>query len=86
MPTGSGKTWIQGILAKYYCLAGKTVTIIEPNDFLQHQTSERLGPVDFNISFMTMDFYFKHGCQDDIIIIDEYDCTLLEKPYSIFNQ
>lgn len=30
-PTGSGKTWIQGIIAKYYCSIGKRVVIIEPN-------------------------------------------------------
>lgn len=31
MPTGSGKTWVQAILSKYYISKGKKVTIIEPN-------------------------------------------------------
>jgi superfamily II DNA or RNA helicase len=35
MPTGSGKTWIQGVIAKYYCSLGKSVAIIEPSDELR---------------------------------------------------
>ena len=35
MPTGSGKTWVQCLLAKYYCSLGKKVTIIEPNERLK---------------------------------------------------
>jgi superfamily II DNA or RNA helicase len=31
MPTGSGKTWVQALIAKYYLAKGKKVTIIEPN-------------------------------------------------------
>lgn len=34
VPTGSGKTWIQGMIAMYYCQQGKGVTIIEPNHYL----------------------------------------------------
>lgn len=33
-PTGSGKTWIQGLVAKYFCSQGKRVTVVEPNDAL----------------------------------------------------
>jgi flagellar biosynthesis GTPase FlhF len=33
-PTGSGKTWIQGLLAKYHCSKGKRVTLVEPNETL----------------------------------------------------
>jgi ERCC4-related helicase len=32
VPTGSGKTWIQGLISKYYCLKDQPVTIIEPNE------------------------------------------------------
>jgi superfamily II DNA or RNA helicase len=35
MPTGSGKTWVQGILSKYYCNKGQTITIIEPTEALK---------------------------------------------------
>jgi superfamily II DNA or RNA helicase len=34
-PTGSGKTWMQGLIAKYYCMNGESVTIIEPNETLR---------------------------------------------------
>ena len=33
-PTGSGKTWIQGLIAKYYCNQGKRVVVVEPNELL----------------------------------------------------
>ena len=35
MPTGSGKTWVYSILAKYYSLLGKSTTIIVPTDALR---------------------------------------------------
>ena len=34
-PTGSGKTWMQGLIAKYHCSQRKSVTVIEPNDVLR---------------------------------------------------
>lgn len=37
-PTGSGKTWIQGIVAKYYCSLGKKVVVVEPNESLCAQS------------------------------------------------
>lgn len=49
LPTGSGKTWIQGLIAKYYCLQNKKVTIIEPNKNLRNQTNLMLEAIDFNI-------------------------------------
>ena len=33
-PTGSGKTWIQGLIAKHYALKGERVTVVEPNEQL----------------------------------------------------
>lgn len=34
-PTGSGKTWIQGLIAYYHCIKGEEVTIVEPNEALR---------------------------------------------------
>jgi 16S rRNA A1518/A1519 N6-dimethyltransferase RsmA/KsgA/DIM1 with predicted DNA glycosylase/AP lyase activity len=85
MPTGSGKTWVQGIISKYYCKLGKRVTIIEPNEDLMKQTSEKLGKVDFEISFITIKDFYKYGCDDDIIIIDEYDWIVQDLPYYVHN-
>lgn len=85
MPTGSGKTWVQGLLAKHYCQQGKRVAIVEPNEDLKLQTSERLGPVDFEISFLTLEQFYKHGATEDILILDEYDCMVLEQPYYLYN-
>jgi len=42
-PTGSGKTWIQGLIAKYFCSLGKRVTVVEPNEHLMVQTAEKLA-------------------------------------------
>ena len=33
-PTGSCKTWIQGLVAKYFCNKGKKVVIVEQNETL----------------------------------------------------
>lgn len=38
VPTGSGKTWIQGLIAKSYLELGKSVVIVEPNELLRTQT------------------------------------------------
>lgn len=35
MPTASGKTWIQGLIASYYIDSGEKVTLIEPNNLLR---------------------------------------------------
>jgi superfamily II DNA or RNA helicase len=35
MPTGSGKTWVQALIAKHYLQLGKKVTIVEPNENLE---------------------------------------------------
>jgi superfamily II DNA or RNA helicase len=34
LPTGSGKTWVQGLLARHYCEQAKRVAILEPNETL----------------------------------------------------
>jgi superfamily II DNA or RNA helicase len=57
-PTGSGKTWIQGLIAKHYCDQGKKVTVIEPNETLRFQTAEKLAFVDFGISIVTIDYFY----------------------------
>ena len=33
-PTGSGKTWVQALIAKYFCNQGKRVVLVEPNNQL----------------------------------------------------
>ena len=43
LPTGSGKTWIQGILALYHLQQDQKVTLIEPNIKLRDQTLNILG-------------------------------------------
>ena len=46
--TGSGKTWMQGLIAKYHCEQGKRATVVEPNELLRVQTAEKLGFVHFS--------------------------------------
>lgn len=80
-PTGSGKTWMQAILAKYFCDQGKRVTVVEPNDTLRVQTAEKLGPVHYNITVTTVERLFQEGPWGDIIILDEYDALVDTHPY-----
>jgi reverse gyrase len=62
MPTGSGKTWVQGLLAKYFCTHGKRVAIIEPNLVLTEQTIEKVGLVHFNLTVLSMADFYQYGC------------------------
>ena len=55
MPTGSGKTWIQGLLAVFYANLGMKVTIIEPTEDLRIQATELLGVLDYNISVCSIE-------------------------------
>ena len=38
LPTASGKTWIQALIAQHFLSQGKKVTVIEPNETLRIQT------------------------------------------------
>ena len=64
---------MQGLIAKYWCLQGKNVTIVEPNETLRYQTAEKLGLVDFGITVITIDQYYEYGSEDNIIMLNEYD-------------
>jgi superfamily II DNA/RNA helicase len=33
-----------------------------------------------------MEYIYKYGCLSDILIIDEYDSTLLQQPYYVYHQ
>lgn len=72
-PTGSGKTWVQGLIAKYYCRRDMKVTIVEPSDTLQQQTAMKLSPVDFRIDVTTIKRLYEDGGKADVIILNEYD-------------
>ena len=37
-PTGSGKTWVQAPIAKYFCSQGKRVLLVEPTLALMTQS------------------------------------------------
>lgn len=52
-PTGSGKTWVQALIAKYYCNAGKRVLLVEPTEQLVNQASVKLEALDYNLNFTT---------------------------------
>ena len=82
-PTGSGKTWMQGLIAKYHCNQRMRVTVIEPNEVLRVQTAEKLGLVDFSISVTTIDKLYAEGPWGDVIILNEYDIIVNEVPYCI---
>ena len=75
-PTGSGKTWIQGLVAKYYCRLGKKVVVVEPSEMLAQQAANKLAFVDFDITITSMRRLFEEGPWHEVVILDEYDAIL----------
>jgi superfamily II DNA or RNA helicase len=84
-PTGSGKTWIQAIIAKFYCQNNNEVTIVEPSEHLRDQTKKMLYTVDCDLKVLTMEEFYKSGCDTCVLIINEYDQMLLSHPYFVHN-
>lgn len=82
-PTGSGKTWMQGLIAKYHCEQGKQVTVVEPNELLRVQTAEKLGFVHFGISVTTIDALYQEGPWGEVLILNEYDTIINDAPYCL---
>lgn len=82
-PTSSGKTWMQGLLARHYCLQGKRVTIVEPNETLRVQTAEKLGVVHYHVTITTVERLYQEGPWGDVIILDEYDSVVDQWPYYV---
>lgn len=61
IPTGAGKTWIQALIAYYYITQqNKSVSIIEPNDFLYLQSTELLSELSHNLRVITIDHFYKY--------------------------
>jgi len=74
--TGSGKTWTQGLVAKYYCRLGKKVVVVEPSEMLAQQAANKLALVDFDITITSMRRLFEEGPWHEVVILDEYDAIL----------
>jgi hypothetical protein len=53
------------------------VTIVEPDNELKDQTSEKLLVLDMCIVVSTLEEFFKYSTDNDIVILDEYDKMLL---------
>lgn len=85
MPTSSGKTWVQALLAKYFIDQGLSVTILEPNEALKTQTAEKVCGLDFGITVDTLDNYYEMPSQDFIYILDEFDHMVMKEPYKVTN-
>lgn len=49
------------------------------------QTAEKLGNVDMRINVITIQQFYQHGVDDDIIILDEYDTLIDDYPYAVYN-
>ena len=75
-PTGSGKTWIQGLVAKHFCNLCKKVVIVEPNEMLMRQTAEKLALVDYSITVTSIHRLYQEGPWHEVVILDEYDSIL----------
>lgn len=77
-PTGSGKTWVQGLVAKHFCNLGKKVVVVEPNEMLAQQTAQKLALVDFDITITSIRRLYEEGPWHEVVILDEYD-QIIEK-------
>lgn len=80
-PTGSGKTWIQGLVAKYYCSLGKKALVVEPNEALMKQSTEKLALVDYAINITSIERLYEEGPWHDVIILDEFDSIFNNTPF-----
>jgi reverse gyrase len=72
-PTGSGKTWVQAIIAKYFCSKDKKVVLVEPNKNLMLQSIFKLEALDFKFHVTTMQNLFEEPIVADVILLNEYD-------------
>ena len=84
MPTGSGKTWVYDIIAKYFSKQGKSTAVIVTNEILRAQTIGAIGTSDPNISVYTIKQFYEHPTKDDALVIDEYD-EILENSAFVSN-
>lgn len=82
-PTGCGKTWMQALIAKYFCRAGKRVLLVEPNEQLATQSIVKLEALDYKLSFTSAQRLFEDPIAADVVILDEYDAILQDYPYSV---
>ena len=82
-PTGSGKTWIQGLVAKYFCNLGKKIVVVEPNEMLMRQTAEKLALVDYSITVTSIQRLYMEGPWHEVVILNEYDNILIGTPFFV---
>ena len=82
-PTGSGKTWIQGLIAKHFCVMGKKVAVVEPTGELHLQTIEKLGKIDYSVEVLSIESYYMTGGACEVVILNEYDLLLTSMPFSV---
>ena len=82
-PTGSGKTWVQGLIAKYLCEQGQRVIIVEPNEQLRLQTAEKLAAVDYGINVTSIEAFYLEVSKHDVILLNEYDLVINQHPYHV---
>lgn len=85
MPTGSGKTWVYALIAKYYLKLGKRVTIIEPNNALYAQTTELLGGIDIRLAIATIDHFYQHPSTVEVVILNEYHHIVQNNGFTVAN-
>ena len=78
IPSGSGKTYIAALLAKYYQKEGKKVAIVTTEEFLVSQMKQMLGLFSYNVDILTMEQALLNYEQYDVMILDEADSCVIE--------
>lgn len=59
------------------------MAIVEPNELLASQTTEKLSLIHYAITVYSIDDFYKHGTDSDVVILDEYDSIINQLPYAV---
>ena len=78
IPSGSGKTYVAALLAKFYQKKGQKVAIVTTEEFLVTQMKRMLGQYRFDVDILTMEKALCHYEQYDVMILDEADSCVID--------
>ena len=78
IPSGSGKTYVAALLAKYYQKKGQKVAIVTTEEFLVSQMERMLGQFRFDVDILTMEQALLRYEQYEVMILDEADSCVIE--------
>ena len=79
LPTGTGKTFVAAIIAKYYQKRSKKAVIVTSHQLLVNQFEDILEDDRTNIEILTMEQVLLQLDKHEVFVVDEVDCCVMEK-------